>query len=59
MIEIMRKHGAEIGSGKRQAQTQVGNMRLSHPTEELLCMITQNYEGRQDSPIIGIEIKYR
>lgn len=44
MIEIMRKRVAEIESGKRQAQTQIGNMRLSRPTDDLLRMIIMTME---------------
>ena len=47
MIEVMRGRVAEIESGKRQAQTQIGNMRLSRPTDDLLRMIIQTMETGQ------------
>lgn len=47
MIEVMRGRIAEIEAGKRQAQTQIGNMRLSRPTDDLLRMIIQTMETGQ------------
>lgn len=44
MIEVMKERVAEIEAGKRQAQTQIGNMRLSRPTDDLLRMIIQTME---------------
>lgn len=44
MIEILRSRVNDIKSGKRQAQTTVGNMRLSRPTDELLEMLIQTLE---------------
>ena len=44
MIELLRERVADIESGKRQAQTRVGNMKLSRPTDELLRMIIQTME---------------
>jgi thiol-disulfide isomerase/thioredoxin len=39
MAAILRTRVAEIKSGKRKAQTGVGNMRLSRPTDELLTIL--------------------
>ena len=36
MIQILRNRVADIEAGKRQAQTTVGNMKLSRPTDDLL-----------------------
>lgn len=36
----------DIKAGKRQAQRQVGNMRLSRPTDELLQMIVNAFDGK-------------
>ena len=47
MIEVLRTRVADIEAGKRQAQTTVGNMRLSRPTDELLRMIIQTMETGQ------------
>ena len=44
MIELLRERVADIESGKRQAQTRVGNMKLSRPTDDLLRMIIQTME---------------
>lgn len=44
MIEVLRERVADIEAGKRQAQTQIGNMRLSRPTDDLLRMIIQTME---------------
>lgn len=44
MIEVLRQRVADIESGKRQAQTRVGNMKLSRPTDDLLRMIIQTME---------------
>lgn len=47
MIEVLRARVADIEAGKRQAQTTIGNMRLSRPTDELLRMIIQTMETGQ------------
>lgn len=44
MIEVLRSRVAEIEAGKRSAQTKVGNMKLSLPTDQLLRMIIQTME---------------
>lgn len=44
MIEVLRQRVADIEAGKREAQTRVGNMRLSRPTDDLLRMIIQTME---------------
>ena len=44
MIEVLRGRVAEIEAGKRSAQTKVGNMKLSLPTDQLLRMIIQTME---------------
>ena len=44
MISVLRSRVAEIEAGNRQPQTQLGNMRLSRPTDELLRMIIQVME---------------
>ena len=44
MIEVLRGRVADIEAGKREAQTQIGNMRLSRPTDDLLRMIIQTME---------------
>lgn len=44
MIEVLRERVADIEAGKREAQTKVGNMKLSRPTDELLRMIIQTME---------------
>ena len=36
----------DIKAGKRQASRQVGNMRLSRPTDELLQMIVNAFDGK-------------
>lgn len=47
MIEVLRRRVADIEAGKRQAQTTIGNMKLSRPTDELLRMIIQTMETGQ------------
>ncbi|MBQ2434817.1 MAG: thioredoxin family protein [Bacteroidaceae bacterium] len=47
MIAVLRSRVAEIEAGNRQPQTQLGNMRLSRPTDELLRMIIQVMETGQ------------
>lgn len=47
MIEVLRHRVADIEAGKRQAQTTIGNMKLSRPTDELLRMIIQTMETGQ------------
>lgn len=44
MITILRTRVAEIESGKREAQTRMGNMLLSKPTDELLRTLIQVLE---------------
>ncbi len=44
--KILQKRIKDIESGKRKAQTQVGNMRLSRPTDELLRMIVDALDGK-------------
>lgn len=46
MKKILKKRIAEIESGKRQATKQVGNMRLSRPTDDLLRMIVDALDGK-------------
>lgn len=46
MKKILKKRIADIESGKRQAATQVGNMRLSRPTDDLLRMIVDALDGK-------------
>lgn len=46
MKEIMQQRLADIQSGKRQAQTRVGNMKLSRPTDDLLRMIIDAMDGK-------------
>ena len=46
MKNILKKRIADIESGKRQAATQVGNMRLSRPTDDLLRMIVDALDGK-------------
>ncbi|MBR4367151.1 MAG: thioredoxin family protein [Bacteroidaceae bacterium] len=46
MKEILLQRLADIKAGKRQAQTTVGNMRLSRPTDELLRMIVDAMDGK-------------
>lgn len=47
MIEVLRRRVADIEAGRRQAQTTIGNMKLSRPTDELLRMIIQTMETGQ------------
>ena len=44
--KILQKRIKDIESGKRKAQTQVGNMRLSRPTDDLLRMIVDALDGK-------------
>lgn len=44
MIEVLRHRVADIEADRRQAQTTIGNMKLSRPTDELLRMIIQTME---------------
>ena len=44
--KILQKRIKDIESGKRQPQTQVGNMRLSRPTDDLLRMIVDALDGK-------------
>lgn len=44
MIEVLRRRVADIEADRRQAQTTIGNMKLSRPTDELLRMIIQTME---------------
>jgi hypothetical protein len=46
MKKILRKRIDEIEAGKRTAQNQVGNMKLSRPTDELLRMIIDALDGK-------------
>ena len=46
MKEILLARLADIKAGKRQAQTTVGNMRLSRPTDELLQMLVNAMDGK-------------
>lgn len=46
MKEILQQRLADIRAGKRQAQNQVGNMRLSRPTDELLEMLVGAMDGK-------------
>ena len=45
MKEILQQRLADIRSGKRQSQSQVGNMKLSRPTDELLEMLVSAMDG--------------
>lgn len=45
MIGILRTRVADIESGKRQAQTRLGNMMLSKPTDELLKQLINVLEN--------------
>ncbi|MCH5174315.1 MAG: thioredoxin family protein [Prevotellaceae bacterium] len=45
MKEILQQRLADIRSGKRQSQSQVGNMKLSRPTDELLEMLVGAMDG--------------
>ena len=44
--KILKARIADIESGKRQPQTQVGNMKLSRPTDDLLRMIVDALDGK-------------
>ena len=46
MKAILRQRLDDIKAGKRKAQNQVGNMRLSRPTDELLQMIINALDGK-------------
>lgn len=46
MKKILKARIAEIEAGKRQAQTMVGNMKLSRPTDDLLRMIVDALDGK-------------
>ena len=46
MKEILLQRLADIKDGKRKAQTTVGNMRLSRPTDDLLRMIIDAMDGK-------------
>jgi len=46
MQAILRHRLNEIREGKRQAQTTIGNMRLSRPTDELLEMLINALDGQ-------------
>ncbi|MBR3513548.1 MAG: thioredoxin family protein [Bacteroidaceae bacterium] len=46
MQDILRQRLADIKAGKRKAQTQVGNMRLSRPTDDLLRMVIDAMDGK-------------
>ncbi|MBQ9642114.1 MAG: thioredoxin family protein [Bacteroidaceae bacterium] len=46
MKAILQQRLADIQAGKRQPQTQVGNMKLSRPTDELLRMIVSAMDGK-------------
>ena len=46
MKAILQQRIALIKAGKRQAQNQVGNMRLSRPTDELLQMLIGVLDGK-------------
>ena len=46
MKEILQQRVADIKSGKRQSQSQVGNMKLSRPTGELLEMLIGAMDGK-------------
>lgn len=46
MKAILQQRLADIKAGKRQAQTQVGNMRLSRPTDDLLRVIIDAIDGK-------------
>lgn len=46
MKEILQQRVADIKSGKRQSQNQVGNMKLSRPTGELLEMLIGAMDGK-------------
>ncbi len=46
MKEILLARLADIKAGKRQAQTTVGNMRLSRSTDELLQMLVNAMDGK-------------
>jgi thiol-disulfide isomerase/thioredoxin len=46
MKKILQKRVDEIESGKRQAKTQLGNMRLSRSTGELLKAIIDAFDGK-------------
>lgn len=46
MRNIMKQRLADIESGKRQAMRQIGNMRLSVPTDELLRKVLEAFDGK-------------
>ncbi len=46
MQAILRHRLQEIKEGKRQPMTQIGNMKLSRPTDELLQMIIDALDGK-------------
>jgi thiol-disulfide isomerase/thioredoxin len=46
MKTILQTRLIEIKAGKRQPMTQIGNMRLSRPTDELLEMIINALDGK-------------
>ena len=46
MKEILQQRVEDIRSGKRQSQNQVGNMKLSRPTGELLEMLIGAMDGK-------------
>lgn len=46
MKGILRQRVEDIRSGKRKAQTTVGNMRLARPTDELLLMLIDAIDGK-------------
>ena len=43
---IMKQRLADIESGKRKALTQLGNMRLSVPTDQLLRRVLDAMDGK-------------
>lgn len=46
MKGILRERLDDIAAGKRQPMTQVGNMKLSRPTDELLRMLIDAFDGK-------------
>jgi thiol-disulfide isomerase/thioredoxin len=46
MKKMLRQRVDDIKKGKRQAQTTIGNMRLSRPTDELLLMVIDALDGK-------------
>ncbi len=46
MKALLRQRVEAIHAGQREAQTQIGNMHLSRPTDELLEMIIDAFDGK-------------